>query len=310
MKKLVRSVSTRTRQHRPTTSTTSLIDSINPSHNDLPRKSSLAGTITPAIPSNTVLYFPKCPHSTPPTPRPAYIPSVLRTEIYEPSTTTTTSTPSNAQDPEITSSREDIIPSGFDAPVVPSHDSSTLTTTTTAAEEEPRAKTFIRQYFTTPQRCLDCTLTLAHETESHLRTQSIATLRELTLRSVELSSAIRAICQLARTKNAPSPGGIDGKLSAEDIREIRKIEDEELAVKVIAEGERAQVEADVRAVWEDVRREWEGGVRGVVRGDGTGEAEERCVLVFPWEGEVEGGWGEGAAATGLSVTVKWVPFKG
>ena len=71
------------------------------------------------------------------------------------------------------------------------------------------------------------------------------------------------------------------------------------------ETERERRDKNVRAVWEHVKKDWEGGVREVVRDDGTGEAEERCIFVMPWDDvpmEEEGA--EGA----YGVQVRWVPL--
>src|SRR6202012_6007827 len=75
-----------------------------PSVAEFSRKSSL----TSPIPPHTVIYFPKCPHTTPPTPRLAHIPSVLRTEIIDLSSPVAELAPA-VQGLKIAGSREDIV---------------------------------------------------------------------------------------------------------------------------------------------------------------------------------------------------------
>ncbi|ETI29510.1 hypothetical protein G647_01963 [Cladophialophora carrionii CBS 160.54] len=347
MKKLVRQLSTRART-RPTvatgtdTGTSRALESVQ-------KNPPLTSPILP----NRVIHFPKCPHTTPPTPRPAYIPPVLRTEIIE------TSVPAVApavaaelatslQDLEITGvkpksrpasaseSNEAIVPAGMAGPGPaqherePEHDREfafpTPTTTTTGTTTEGNDTTVhIKQYFSTPSRCLDCSLSLARQREASTRDLSAGILREWELRLVELTSAAKAVCQVARIKNA-EPGRSDGHLLKGDIAVLEKIEAEEAALAAKMAQQRERVEGEVRAIWADVAREWEGGIREVVRGDGTGEAEERCVFVVssPARGGDSSGQGEGCGGDGLedgegespptegqaSVQVQWVPVEG
>ncbi|OCT47414.1 hypothetical protein CLCR_03597 [Cladophialophora carrionii] len=350
MKKLVRQLSTRART-RPTvatgtgTGTSKAVESVQ-----------MNPPLTSPIPPNTVVHFPKCPHTTPPTPRPAYIPPVLRTEIIETSVPAVASAGAAElatclEDLEITGvipkpgpasaseSNEAIIPTGMAGPgpeqherepePEPEHDDElafpTATTTTGTTTEGNDTTVHIKQYFSTPSRCLDCSLSLARHREASTRDFGAAILREWRLRLVELTSAAKAVCQVARIKNA-EPGRSDGHLLKEDIAVLEKIEAEEAALAAKMAQQRERVEREVRAIWADVAREWEGGIREVVRGDGTGEAEERCVFVVssparggdsPGQGEGcgddgrEDGDREGALAEGQeSVQVRWVPVEG
>ncbi|EXJ59654.1 hypothetical protein A1O7_03800 [Cladophialophora yegresii CBS 114405] len=360
MKKLVRQLSTRTRT-RPAVAT-----SPNTGMSKAAADPAQKNPLTSPIPPNTVIHFPKCPHSTPPTPRPAYIPPVLRTEITErsslaaaPVAPVATESATNMQDPEIKGvnssscppstsapeSNEAIVPAGMSGPDPEQHDLEhdhgrerdyRLTSPTNAPgpatdTEEKDTTVHIKQYFSHPSRCLDCSLSLARQREASSRDLSAGILREWQLRLVELTSAAKAVCQVARIKNA-EPGRSDGHLLREDVVVLEKIEAEEAVLVVKMAEEKERVEREVRDIWADVAREWEGGIREVVRGDGTGEAEERCVFVVSSpatgcdgdgddQGEGEGGGGDGlgdgdgqgesAPAEGQDgVQVPWVPVEG
>ncbi|KAJ9604059.1 hypothetical protein H2200_011582 [Cladophialophora chaetospira] len=283
MKKIARRLSIRTKPPPTIAASPSATSSTDAGFLETVRK----GSLTSPIPPNTVIHFPECPHNTPPTPRPAYIPTVLRTEIVEPCPAAELA--SAIQNLEMTGAREDIIPEGLDD---------------SARTSPPSSKNVqIRQYFASPKRCLDCTLTLAHEQEAYLRDRSAGTLRELELRAIELNAAVRAICQLARTKNGHN-GAPDGKLEKDDIEAIEEIEMEEKVVEESTTREKERADKQVRVLWEGVKKEWEGGIREIVRDDGAGESEERCVFAFPWEdvpGEEEGVEGE------YKVEVRWIP---
>jgi hypothetical protein len=269
MQKLVRNLSTRTKV-RPAAPSHDAVDT---GSTDIARK----GSLTSPIPPNTVIHFPKCAHTTPPTPRPAQIPPVLRTEIIE-SKSPVEEVASAMQDMEITGSREDIVPAGLEDP-----------TAADGASIAVRGSFQIRQYLSSPTRCLDCTLLLAREQEKYLRDQSAATLRELKLRTLELSSGIRAVYRTAAVKNG-RPGCGDGKLHEEDIKALEKIESEETAIKEKMVAEKKRLRGELERVWDAVRKDWEGAIREVVRDDGTGEAEEICCFVVP---EVAGALGTG-----------------
>lgn len=181
---------------------------------------------------------------------------------------------------------------------------------------EPSSETFsttsnalqIRQYFSSPKRCLDCTLAQAHEREAYLRQQSANTIRELTLHARELGAAIPAICWLARTKNGRN-GEPDGKLNEEDLDAIHKIEEEEELNRASISQEKGRTGRKVKTLWEDVRREWEGGIREVIKDDGTGEAEERCVFVMPWEHvPSQDSDADEEGKVQAQVQVQWVPL--
>jgi hypothetical protein len=182
---------------------------------------------------------------------------------------------------------------------------SPTTATGTAATEESKSSCMqIKKYLSTPARCLDCSLSLAREREAYTRDFSAARLRECELRLVELSSAAKAVCQVARIKNA-EPGRSDGHLLKEDVAVLDKIEAEETVLREEIADQTARVEREVQDIWADVQREWEGGIREIVRGDGTGEAEEKCVFVVR-RGEADPT--EEEELDGLQV--QWVPNEG
>ena len=286
MRKIARRLSTRTKGHSSSLSTT-------PSNDDLsataPNKKPFSATGPVSYP--TTIHFPKCVHTTPPTPRPAYIPSAVRTEIVE-SPTSPTVRLTGSQDPEVTGALEDIIPAGLEERRPDPNDNGS------------RGPLQIYQYLSSPPRCLDCTLFSAREREGYLRDQSAATLREYKLRLVEIDSGVRAICRIAETKRSPIPGSTVGKLAQEDKDAIAELDAEEAVIKEKMENEKRKPKEDIRALWEVVRKDWDGGIRGVVRSDGTGEAEERCHFVFSWETARNGGKGAG------NVQIKWIPMDG
>lgn len=144
----------------------------------------------------------------------------------------------------------------------------------------------IRQYLSTPPRCLDCTLSEARTHESWLLDMHLGALREMRLRLIEQSSAIRAIYMHAAMHNG-RPGRMDGKFTPANIADIEALEAQMKDTKeaMLAEVERAR--KGVRGLWDAVKMQWEGGVREVIRGDGTGEVEERCVVVLE---EIEEEW--------------------
>ena len=269
MKKLVRSLSTRTRNRSNSVASPSSPSTTSglPSNTNLSAFAQKASVTSSSIPANTLIYFPKCAHTTPPTPRPARIPPVLRTEITKSASPTTLT--AAIQDLDITGSREEIVPAGLD-----NHSTTQINNVQ------------IKQYLSTPARCLDCTLSLTHERETFLKARLADNTREFRLRLAELNSAARAVCQLARTKNSPEPGGITGRLNDEDVREIHAIEAQETAIQAKVYLETQKERMEWRTMWEEVKREWEGAVRGVVKDDGTGEAEERCIFFVPgWAGD-------------------------
>jgi hypothetical protein len=215
-------------------------------------------------------------------------------------------------------SREAIVPAGMDGPDqdededarererdgerdLESTSPTTATATATAAEESIKSVQ-IKKYLSTPARCLDCSLSLAREREAYARDFSAARLRECELRLVELSSAAKAVYQVARIKNA-EPGRSDGHLLKDDVAVLDKIEAEEAGLREEMADQRATVEREVQDIWADVQREWEGGIREIVRGDGTGEAEEKCVFVVR-RGEVT------EEEEPLGLQVQWVPNEG
>ena len=59
-------------------------------------------------------------------------------------------------------------------------------------------------------------------------------------------------------------------------------------------------DSEVWDVWDKVRKEWQGGVREVVRSDGSGEGEEMCLFTLRH--------GAGAA-DGWQMMVNWVPVE-
>lgn len=73
--------------------------------------------------------------------------------------------------------------------------------------------------------------------------------------------------------------------------------DEIALAKTVVEEWVDRRDNEVYTTWERVRREWEGGVREVIRGDGSGEALERCRFVMERKDvsdadcvDDEGGW--------------------
>ncbi|EXJ67078.1 uncharacterized protein A1O5_09724 [Cladophialophora psammophila CBS 110553] len=213
---------------------------------------------TSPIPPNTQIHFPQCPHTTPPTPRPARLPSVLRAEIIE-----------AAQTPE--------------API-PCRASNGL-----AADKDRNAP--IRQFLTVPTHCLDCTFSPALQNESWIRERCAAVVRELKLRVVELKSGLAAL-SAADDSHDPSPvpttrvdRSESDNDSAEDVQTRQKAEITHHEQRI--EELLRRRDDEVRKLWDQVRDQWEGCIREVVRDDGTGEAEERCVFVMPWDQEEE-----------------------
>ncbi|OAP58923.1 hypothetical protein AYL99_06220 [Fonsecaea erecta] len=218
------------------------------------RKSSL----TSPIPPYTQLHFPGCSHTTPPTPRPARLPTVLRTEVIE-----TARTPEEA-----------------------------------ARSDDTDRNIQVRQFLTSPGKCLDCTLVQAAQQESWIRERCDAVVREVRLRLVELKSGLAA---------ARAAG--DGAESVEMELEA-EISGHEARVAELLR----QRDGDLKRLWDDVRRDWEGGVREIVRDDGTGEAEERCVFVVPWEEDncvtEKDADGTRQGESRATVRVLWLPLEG
>ncbi|KIW28578.1 uncharacterized protein PV07_08231 [Cladophialophora immunda] len=238
------------------------------------RKSSL----TSPIPPYTQVHFPQCPHTTPPTPRPARLPAVLRTEIVEPERRTDDSGPGRAS-------------SNADGDVQ------------------------VRQFLTAPTHCLDCTLALAAQQESWIRERCDAVVRELKLRLVELKSGLAALGAAEKATVSSSRGSRSepDDETREGVQQIKKLETEIQCHEERAEEHLRRRDGDVRKLWDQVRRDWEGGVREVVRDDGTGEAEERCVFAMPWDEDVSGveeqGCGIRQGESRTSVRVRWLPIE-
>ena len=172
MKKLVRSLSTRKSQ--PSNINTNASSHIADDLEQHFRKASL----TSPIPANTVIHFPQCPHTTPPTPRPAYMPTVLRTEMTGASLFMNPAAEAEAQE-----STEQIIPTGLE--------------TSPNAEWATSTQPQIRQYLAQPVRCLDCTLALADEQTSWINDRYDAVVREGKMQKVERRSATRAMSAAA-----------------------------------------------------------------------------------------------------------------
>ncbi|KIY02560.1 uncharacterized protein Z520_01025 [Fonsecaea multimorphosa CBS 102226] len=231
------------------------------------RKSSM----TSPIPPFTHIHFPQCPHTTPPTPRPAHLPSVLRTEIVGGA-----KTPDNARSDEIDRNVQ------------------------------------VRQYLTEQTHCLDCTLALASQQESWWREGCDAGVRELRMRVVELKSGLAA---LTAADDATIPAHGNG---GEPDDETRKGAEMKLETEILCYEERIEEhlrrrDGHVKKLWDQVRKDWEGGVREVVRDDGTGEAEEQCMFVFPWEEDkdvlAKGDDGIGQGEPRESVRLRWLPIE-
>ncbi|KIW88999.1 uncharacterized protein Z519_10484 [Cladophialophora bantiana CBS 173.52] len=250
------------------------------------RKSSL----TSPIPPNTQIHFPQCPHTTPPTPRPARLPSVLRTEIIE-----------DAQTPE---------------EPIPGRASNGLAA---AADKDWNVR--IRQFLIVPTHCLDCTFSLALQQESWIRERCAAVVRESKLRVVELKSGLAA---LSTTDDGHDPRTVHttrvnsselGDDSTEDVQTTQKAEITYHEQRI--EEQLRRRDDEVRKMWDQIRGQWEGCIREVVRDDGTSEAEERCVFVMPWdqeevvsEGVKEGNADKRAREECLPrVRVEWLPIE-
>ena len=278
IKKVVRSLSTRKPQ--PSKIETGPASLSVTKLEQYPQKSPL----TSPIPPNTVIYFPQCPHTTPPTPRPAQLPTVLRTELVQTS-------PIMNPAAEAHLAAELIIPAGLETPP------------RAAYATGPLAQ--VRRFLVKPERCLDCTLSQAHEQTSWINDRYDAVTREAKLHRVEHSSGIRAFYDTAAQKlNA------GGNLSAENDKTLQTIYTEMGALDEKVRSEREKRDHDIRMVWDSVRKDWEGGVREIVRDNGTGEAEERCVFVFPWEDvPVEDPRAEEGAEGVFGVLVRWVSMK-
>ncbi|OAL38781.1 hypothetical protein AYO20_01987 [Fonsecaea nubica] len=284
MKKLARTLSSRgsNPKSHPPPHPPSPSSGVNP-HHQATRARARTSSLTSPIPPHTHLHFPQCPHTTPPTPRPARLPAVLRTEVVE--NVVATDTPDA---------------SGLGG--------------TAADTDRSRGVVEVRQFLTMPTHCLDCTLALAAQHESWIRELCDGAVREARLRLVELRSGLAAAPAPAP---APAPADANGRDHAtDDKKEQIKLQAEIQRHEQRIEEHLRTRDGDVKQVWDRVRKDWEGGVREVVRDDGTGEAEERCVFVMPWETEgevvdtaaVSVSVQEGIVAQKGSVKVAWIPM--
>jgi len=132
----------------------------------------------------------------------------------------------------------------------------------------------VRRYLATPTRCLDCTLEQAAKAQQAVQEETE-----------------RRICS-SRARLSESMSSVD----ATDVEETGspewKMQQFDMCQSRITENLHTQAE-DIQAIWRKVQREWEGCLRGVIRGDGSGEGEERCVFSFdrvdvggkPFEGD-------------------------
>jgi hypothetical protein len=75
----------------------------------------------------------------------------------------------------------------------------------------------------------------------------------------------------------------DAHLSESQIKQFETIDAEAGSLREKKDHERQRMARSIELLWLEVRKEWDGGVREILRADGTGEAEEKCRFVFPWE---------------------------
>ncbi|KIX06892.1 uncharacterized protein Z518_04868 [Rhinocladiella mackenziei CBS 650.93] len=160
----------------------------------------------------------------------------------------------------------------------------------------PAADSDIRQYLTAPPRCLDCTLDLAREKQRTIHEVIGNDIAGCRARIFELTA------QLATSTVIDS--------------ETAEMLNKEIATQQLRLAEHIQTRhREVRAVWDNVKTEWEGAARGVVRGDGSGEGEERCHFEFEpvpqgplgvRDGEAEV---ESEAEESWRVLVIWTPLE-
>ncbi|KIV96887.1 hypothetical protein PV10_00701 [Exophiala mesophila] len=259
MKKLVRSISTRRPKFgseltTPTTPTSSdrALFFLTSTGILSPTKSDHAHFSTPSlIPPNTTLYFPQCPHSTPPTPQPAGMAVPLALKAQASAASSAPSTPlSSTLDNSIihspasnTSHREE-----WDRIDITSHPS-VASPIHESAFPSP-------QFFTSPKRCFDCTISLARTTQ---KTTHQA-----------FDPKIQAARQALRVAMAAEQAADDTTPDPARLREWVS------QAKGLVGDFTAQRDAEVKAIWHDVIKAWEGGVREVIRDDGTGQGLELC----------------------------------
>jgi hypothetical protein len=134
----------------------------------------------------------------------------------------------------------------------------------------------IKQYFSTPKRCLDCTLANAQAQQKHLFERYREVCTELEMRECENAAAFRAISDAAGSNP-------EGHLNKSQIEELEALDAEADALREKKDNKRNHIQRSIELLWHEVRKEWNGGVREILRADGTGGADEKCVFVFPWE---------------------------
>lgn len=117
--------------------------------------------------------------------------------------------------------------------------------------------------------------------------------------------------QLHQLQGVSNDGDGNGKTVDADITTFR---DEILQAKEIVRMWVTRRDEQVETLWDEVREEWEGGVREVVRDDGSGEGLEKCVFhisVVPVpDADVDGRQGDsedesGLPEGGVKVEVVW-----
>ncbi|KAK5057557.1 hypothetical protein LTR84_011557 [Exophiala bonariae] len=277
MKKLVRKLSTRKPDHHqnfaispgrnaePSASSpsdTHSNSSLNLSTADI-KSPSASGTQPGFIPFGTTLYFQGCPHSTPPTPRPAYIPPVLLTQVSSPSST------SNHSRSRSTSS--------VAASTTPATHTGTGTTIPQAREA-----TVINQFFTSPRQCFDCSLASARSAQRMAHEAFDAKIRRGRLR-IGLACADLASLETQARHTRLLPGDADPDTDTDTEvgivqQRVSGLRGEIFQAKEIVRDWVAKRDGQVLALWDEVRASWDGAVREVVRDDGSGEGLEKCVF--------------------------------
>ncbi|KEF62288.1 uncharacterized protein A1O9_00260 [Exophiala aquamarina CBS 119918] len=281
MKKLVRKLSTRKPESstltaqakiskaRGSSSSLSQADqhsqSISASHLPLEVKHpSASGTQPGFIPFGTTLHFPACPHTIPPTPRPANIPPVLLTQV------------SSSQSPSPRGSREHILATDSD-------------------DATRREAVVVNQFFTSPRQCLDCTLSLARESQRMTHEAFDAKIRA-GRRRIGLACADLAAAKTRDGRANCNNGALCGEI---------------FQAKQIVHGWMAKRDEQVKSIWDAVIKDWEGGVREVVYDDGSGEGLEKCSFrsrsVPVADADVDGSNRDGSAEAegGWCVDVVW-----